>query len=111
MRFLVLFAISLLAQFATALTAHAGDVASLILGFSRMAIFAFEGAASRTDQTSYANRYYIDTTSDGFLKGTPIKVSLTTRLPLDAARLAARQRRGDHQPGSGRAPQHDRLDR
>ena len=96
MRFLVLFAISLLAQFATALTAHAGDVAELeILGFSRDGeVFAFEEYGIQDGSGfPYANRYYIDTTNDSFLKGTPIKVRLDDETAtLDAARLAARQK-------------------
>ncbi|RUT82056.1 DUF2259 domain-containing protein, partial [Mesorhizobium sp. M7A.T.Ca.US.000.02.2.1] len=41
----------------------------------------------------YANRYYIDTSTDSFLKGTPIRVRLEDEnAKLDAARLQARQK-------------------
>ena len=56
--------------------------------------FAFEeyGVADGSG-FPYANRYYIDTAADTFLKGTPIRVRLEDEnASLDAARLQARQK-------------------
>lgn len=96
MRIFVLFAVSLLAQFATSLAAHAGDVAELeILGFTKDGgVFAFEEYGVYDGSGfPYANRYYIDTSDDSFLKGTPIRVRLDDEsATLDAARLQARQK-------------------
>ena len=96
MRDLVLFAACLLAQFAPSLTANAGDVAELeILGFSSDGgVFAFEEYGVQDGSGfPYANRYYIDTADDTFLKGTPIRVRLDDETAtLDAARLQARQK-------------------
>lgn len=96
MRILALFAVSLLAQFAISLAAHAGDVAELeILGFTgNGGIFAFEEYGVQDGSGfPYANRYYIDTADDSFLEGTPIRVRLDDEnATLDAARLAARQK-------------------
>ncbi|RUV10776.1 DUF2259 domain-containing protein, partial [Mesorhizobium sp. M5C.F.Ca.IN.020.32.2.1] len=61
MQILVLFAVSLLAQFATSLDAQAGDVAELeILGFtSDGGAFAFEEYGVQDGSGfPYANRYY-----------------------------------------------------
>ncbi|UVK37217.1 DUF2259 domain-containing protein [Mesorhizobium sp. AR10] len=96
MRILVLIAISLLAQLATSLAAHAGDVAELeILGFTRDGgVFAFEEYGVQDGSGfPYANCYYIDTSNDSFLQGTPIRVRLDDEnATLDAARLQARQK-------------------
>ncbi|TIT01566.1 DUF2259 domain-containing protein [Mesorhizobium sp.] len=96
MRILVLLAVSLLAQFATSFSARAGDVAELeILGFTGDgAVFAFEEYGIQDGSGfPYANRYYINTADDSFLKGTPIKVRLDDEsVTLDAARLEARQK-------------------
>ncbi|QPC93406.1 DUF2259 domain-containing protein [Mesorhizobium sp. INR15] len=96
MRFLFLLAISLLAQFSTPLAAHAGDVAELeILGFSKDGgVFAFEEYGVQDGSGfPYANRYYIDTSDDSFLKGTPIRVQIEDEAAtLEAARLQARQK-------------------
>lgn len=95
MRNLVLIGVCLLAQFA-AMPASAGDVAELeILGFSKDGgVFAFEEYGIQDGSGfPYANRYYIDTTDDSFLKGTPIRVRLDDETAtLDAARLQARQK-------------------
>ena len=75
--------------------AHAGDAAALeILGFSKGGgIFAFEEYGIQDGSGfPYANRYYIDTASDAFVKGTPIRVRLDDEnAALDAARLKARE--------------------
>jgi len=96
MRIFVLLAVSLLAQFATSVTAHAGDVAELeILGFTGDGgVFAFEEYGVYDGSGfPYANRYYIDTSNDSFLPGTPIRVRLDDEnATLDAARLQARQK-------------------
>ena len=95
MRNLVLIGVCLLAQFA-AMPASAGDVAELeILGFSKDGgVFAFEEYGVQDGSGfPYANRYYIDTTDDSFLKGTPIRVRLDDETAtLDEARLQARQK-------------------
>jgi predicted secreted protein len=66
----------ILAQLAAA---HAGDAAEVeILGFSPDGnIFAFEEYGIQDGSGfPYANRYYIDTATDKFLKGTPVRVRL-----------------------------------
>jgi predicted secreted protein len=96
MRTLLLFVVSLLVQFANYATAHAGDVAELeILGFTGDGgVFAFEEYGVQDGSGfPYANRYYIDTTDDTFLKGTPIRIRLDDETAtLDTARLQARQK-------------------
>lgn len=96
MRTLVLFAVCLLAQLATLVAVRAGDVAELeILGFTKDGgVFAFEEYGVQDGSGfPYANRYYIDTNDDTFLKGTPIKVRLDDEnATLEAARLQARQK-------------------
>ncbi|MFB9980235.1 DUF2259 domain-containing protein [Mesorhizobium kowhaii] len=95
MRLLFLFVVSLLAQSATSI-AHAGDVAELeILGFTKDGgVFAFEEYGVQDGSGfPYANRYYIDTNDDSFLKGTPIRVRIDDEnATLEAARLEARQK-------------------
>ncbi|MFC3322834.1 DUF2259 domain-containing protein [Mesorhizobium cantuariense] len=96
MRMLFLFAVCLLAQFATPIVARAGDVAELeILGFTKDgSVFVFEEYGVQDGSGfPYANRYYIDTGTDSFLKGTPIRVRLEDEnAKLDTARLQARQK-------------------
>ncbi|TIX34448.1 MAG: DUF2259 domain-containing protein, partial [Mesorhizobium sp.] len=96
MRIPVLICTWLFAQLATVATAGAGDVAELeILGFSQDGgVFAFEEFGVQDGSGfPYANRYYIDTISDSFLKGTPIRVRLDDEAAtLDQARLQARQK-------------------
>lgn len=96
MRLLFLFALSLLAQLAMSIAVRAGDVAELeILGFNKDgSVFAFEEYGVQDGSGfPYANRYYIDTNDDSFLKGTPIRVRLDDEnATLDAARLEARQK-------------------
>ena len=79
MRNLVLIGVCLLVQLASGIAARAGDVAELeILGFTKDGgVFAFEeyGVADGSG-FPYANRYYIDTATDTFLSGTPIRVRL-----------------------------------
>lgn len=61
------------------LPANAGSVAALeILGFSADAsIFAFEEYGIQDGSGfPYANRYYIDVATDGFVPGTPIRVRI-----------------------------------
>jgi predicted secreted protein len=62
-----------------ALPARAGDTAELaILGFSADGgVFAFEEYGMQDGSGFvYANRYYIDTATDKFLPGTPVRVTL-----------------------------------
>ena len=96
MRLLFLFVVAMLAQFATSNAAHAGDVAELeILGFTKDGgVFAFEEYGVQDGSGfPYANRYYIDTNDDSFLKGTPIRVRIDDEnATLEAARLEARQK-------------------
>jgi len=69
-------------------TAFAGDTAELnILGFSADGkIFAFEEYGVQDGSGfPYANRFYIDTTTDKFLTGTPVRA----RLDDEAATLTA----------------------
>ncbi|MCA0031710.1 DUF2259 domain-containing protein [Mesorhizobium sp. B263B2A] len=96
MRILLLFAVCLLAQVTTPIVARAGDVAELeILGFTKDGgVFAFEEYGVQDGSGfPYANRYYIDTNDDSFLKGTPIRVRLDDETAtIEAARLQARQK-------------------
>ena len=96
MRIAVLVCTWLLVQLANVAEASAGDVAELeILGFSKDGgVFAFEEyGVFDGSGFPYANRYYIDTSTDSFLKGTPIRVRLDDEnAKLDAARLQARQK-------------------
>ncbi|WP_095085503.1 DUF2259 domain-containing protein [Mesorhizobium sophorae] len=96
MRLLFLFVVAMLAQFATSIAAHAGDVAELeILGFTKDGgVFAFEEYGVQDGSGfPYANRYYIDTNDDSFLKGTPVRVRIDDEnATLEAARLEARQK-------------------
>lgn len=73
-------------------TAKAGDVAEIdILGFSSDgAIFAFEEYGVQDGSGfPYANRYYIDTKTDKFLKGTPVRA----RIDDESATLAEARRK------------------
>lgn len=82
-----------LTQFAAA---RAGDVANLrILGFSADGgIFAFEEYGVQDGSGfPYVNRFYIDTASDSFIAGTPIRVRIEDEAAtLAAARAEARTR-------------------
>lgn len=83
----ILFFMTLLAQVLFLSTARAGDVAELeILGFTKDGgVFAFEEYGVHDGSGfPYANRYYIDTHTDEFLPGTPIRV----RIEDEAADLA-----------------------
>ena len=71
------FLFAALALFAAA--AHAGDTAQVnVLGFTPDgSIFAFEEYGVQDGSGfPYANRFYIDTASDSFVAGTPIRVRL-----------------------------------
>ncbi|MBZ9676825.1 DUF2259 domain-containing protein [Mesorhizobium sp. ES1-1] len=96
MRMIFLPALCLFAQIITPSLARAGDAAQLgILGFSRDGgIFAFEEYGVQDGSGfPYANRYYIDTSNDSFLKGTPIRVRLDDEnAKPETARLQARQK-------------------
>lgn len=77
----------------TAVPAIAGDTAELnVLGFSADGkVFAFEEYGVQDGSGfPYANRFYIDTATDKFLPGTPIRVRLDDEAAeLDAARAQA----------------------
>lgn len=79
-----------------AASAHAGDAAELeILGFSQDGgIFAFEEYGVQDGSGfPYSNRYYIDTRTDQFLPGTPVRIRLDDEAAtLDAARAQTRER-------------------
>ena len=79
-----------------ATSASAGDTANLnILGFSKDGrVFAFEESGTQDGSGfPYASRFYIDTTSEGFLPGTPIRVRLETERATEAeARQRAKER-------------------
>jgi predicted secreted protein len=91
-----IFFLAALAPLLIAGTASAGDVAQLeILGFNKDgSVFAFEEYGVQDGSGfPYANRYYIDTANDTFLKGTPIRVRLDDEsASLDAARKRARDK-------------------
>lgn len=75
--------------------AKAGDVAELdILGFSQDGgIFAFEEFGVQDGSGfPYANRYYVDTATDSYVQGTPIRVRIDDEAAgLQAARDKARE--------------------
>lgn len=75
--------------------AWAGDVAQLqVLGFSKGGnIFAFEEYGVQDGSGfPYANRYYIDTATDTFVKGTPVRVRIDDEsATLQAARDKVRE--------------------
>lgn len=75
--------------------AFAGDAAELsILGFSADgSVFAFEEYGVQDGSGfPYANRFYIDTASDSFLPGTPIRIRLDDEAAsVSDARAAARE--------------------
>jgi predicted secreted protein len=78
------------AFFAATALCRAGDVANLeVLGFSTDGgTFAFEEYGVQDGSGfPYSNRYYIDTSTDKFLPGTPVRVRLDDEnATLDAAR-------------------------
>jgi predicted secreted protein len=78
-RLLSLAMLPAVAALATTGAAKAGDAAELeILGFSKDGgVFAFEEYGIQDGSGfPYANRYYIDTATDTFLKGTPIRLRI-----------------------------------
>lgn len=96
MRRLSVLATAALLQFVPLGYAHAGDVAQLeILGFSQDgSVFAFEEYGVQDGSGfPYANRYYIDTANDSFIKGTPVRVRIDDEsASLETARDQARQK-------------------
>ena len=84
-----------LAHFFTS-PARAGDAAELnILGFSEDGrIFAFEEYGIQDGSGfPYANRFYVDTATDSFLRGTPIRVRIDDEAAgLSEARRQAHER-------------------
>jgi predicted secreted protein len=76
------------------LPAFAGDASDLrILGFSPDgAVFAFEETGIQDGSGfPYANRFYINTASDSFLPGTPVRIRIEDETAtLDAVRAQAR---------------------
>jgi predicted secreted protein len=96
MRFAQLLAAVLFVQGVACLPALAGDAAELeILGFSHDGgVFAFEEYGVQDGSGfPYANRYYVDTATDEFLKGTPVRVRLEDDgASLDTARQQARDK-------------------
>lgn len=78
--------------------AQAGDVAELtVLGFSQDGgVFAFEEYGVQDGSGfPYANRFYIDTDTDAFLPGTPIRVRLDDEAASLAAARAEAAKRGE----------------
>ncbi|MCK9552366.1 DUF2259 domain-containing protein [Aquamicrobium sp.] len=88
------FSSALILAGALATAAHAGDTAELnILGFSQNGgIFAFEEYGVQDGSGfPYANRYYIDTATDSYVKGSPVRVRIDDEsATLQAARDKAR---------------------
>lgn len=84
-----------LGVFFSATSAYAGDAAQLdILGFSSDGgVFAFEEYGVQDGSGfPYANRFYIDTGTDKFLPGTPIRIRLDDEnATLDAVRAKTRE--------------------
>ncbi|MBX9461679.1 MAG: DUF2259 domain-containing protein [Aquamicrobium sp.] len=93
MRLFAAIAIFAATQFC-AVSARAGDTAELnILGFTANGgVFAFEEFGIQDGSGfPYANRFYIDTATDSFLPGTPIRVRIDDETAsLDDARAQAR---------------------
>lgn len=87
-------ALAAVLMLSAASAARAGDAAALnILGFSTDGgIFAFEEYGEQDGSGwAYANRFYIDTRTDTFLPGTPIRVRLEDETGTqEQARQAAR---------------------
>jgi predicted secreted protein len=83
----------MLATLAAPQLAMAGDAATLdILGFSKDGkIFAFEEYGVQDGSGfPYATRFYIDTTTDAFLPGTPVRVRIDDEnATIDKARAQA----------------------
>lgn len=90
------FAIALAAALSASPGAKAGDVAALeILGFSADGkVFAFEEYGVQDGSGfPYSNRFYIDTATDSFLPGSPVRVRLDDESQsLEAARDQAREK-------------------
>ncbi len=96
MRLSKLSSVAVVLLLSAASAARAGDAATLdILGFSADGnIFAFEEYGEQDGSGwAYANRTYIDTRTDRFLPGTPIRILLEDDAGTpDQARQAARAR-------------------
>jgi predicted secreted protein len=84
------------ALFISILPAKAGDAATVeVLGFSPDGgIFAFEEYGVQDGSGfPYANRFYIDTSTDKFLPGTPVRVRIDDEsAAIDTVRTQARER-------------------
>ena len=95
MRIASLLILRVLMQLATIPAVRAGDAAELeILGFSKDGgVFAFEEYGVQDGSGfPYSNRYYIDTKTDKFLPGTPIRARIEDEnVTLEAARQQARE--------------------
>lgn len=89
-------ALAALALFLFAHSARAGDAATLdILGFSADGgMFAFEEFGVQDGSGfPYANRFYIDTATDSFIAGTPVRVRIDDEdATVEAARAEAMAR-------------------
>jgi predicted secreted protein len=96
MRIATLLAAFALTQAAACLPALAGDVAQLeILGFSHDGgVFVFEEYGVQDGSGfPYANRYYIDTATDEFVNGTPVRMRLEQDgASIEVARKQAREK-------------------
>lgn len=79
--------------------AHAGDIASLqVIGFSPDAkVFAYEEYGVQDGSGfPYSNIYFVDTSNDSYLKGTPFRVRIDQDMTsIAAARDKARQQAQD----------------
>jgi predicted secreted protein len=92
----VLACLALIAAGTLSLPAHAGDTATLnVLGFSADgATFAFEEYGVQDGSGfPYANRFYIDTASDNFVPGSPIRIRVDDETAsIEDARAQAKTR-------------------
>ncbi|MEQ1952526.1 DUF2259 domain-containing protein [Mesorhizobium yinganensis] len=96
MRSLLLASLVVLSTLATSAQGFAGDAADLnMLGFSADGgIFAFEEYGVQDGSGfPYANRYYIDTATDAFVPGSPIRIRPQSEDPsLEDIRAEARKK-------------------
>lgn len=96
MRILATFAAALAATLTSMIPAFAGDVAAVnVLGFSPDGrVFAFEEYGVQDGSGfPYAHRYYLDTATDTFVSGTPIRVMIedeTVGVPIARAQAKLR---------------------
>lgn len=96
MRSRIVYALAALALLAVPVPVQAGDAAQMeVLGFSKDGgVFAFEEFGVQDGSGfPYANRYYINTANDTFLKGSPIRVRIDDEnASVDTARKEARDK-------------------